>query len=142
MTTKFNTVRIHTKFQTLFLVNYGGESVIVSNGNIFRWNPESNAGWVSVIEHGGNFIDGTEFRHPATSNGAWECTRIADNTDCHIITDRLYFDNDIPHGVGAVVELLNGTDHPRWNPETTNPIGGHNDEWIPVNQFDKLETEQ
>jgi hypothetical protein len=128
-------IRIKTRFgDTIYLTEYGGIIRLVTEGKIYTWNPDAD-GYIGVIEHGGNFLHGTEFRRPTRGGGAWETMEVARGTDYHICTGRLYCQNHIPTVQQAAKMMKNGsTEYGTWTGETPNPAPGKNDEWIPATQ--------
>ena len=135
----YNEVKITTRLKEEFLITlYENEIVISDDQHVYRWNPLGSA-WVIAVQHGGNFLHGTEYRRSPDADGAWECLAVSYG---HVHTARLYHhENDIPD-LELATALLNGganiatgplagisrTDH--WNPRVSNPIGGKNDQWI------------
>lgn len=126
-------IRITTKFRQIYATRYNGETVLISDRKIYRWNPNGN-GYPGAIQHGGNFLDGTEFRGPAQGGGTWDAVVIANGTDNHITTDHLYIINNIPTLVEVDEMLEKGTLHSqfgdRWPVETPNQEPGKNNEWV------------
>lgn len=56
--------------------NKPNEIRAICDGKIYYWNPNAN-GYPGAIQHGGNFLHGTEYRIPSNGGGAWERETIA-----------------------------------------------------------------
>ncbi len=65
----------------------------IHDGNIYYWNPNAN-GYPGAIQHGGNFLNGTEFRRASIGGGAWEREVVVVSN--YITYDYLYPINDVP----------------------------------------------
>lgn len=126
-------IRIKNRFgEMIYLSAYNGTIRLITAGKIYSWNPDAD-GYIGAIEHGGNILDGTEYRRPARGGGAWECLAIAAGTENHIYTERLYCQNHIPTHAEAAEMMEHGTlKYEPWECETPNPEPGENNEWIPA----------
>lgn len=67
----------------------------ICEGKIYTWNPDAN-GYPGAVQHGGNFLHGTEYRISCSGGGAWERETVANGTDDYVTYEYLYPINDVP----------------------------------------------
>jgi len=96
---------------------------------LYAWDADATSGIVGGIQHSGNFLHGTERRDPATSHGDW--VKLPHLNGCHVVeTQGLSYASNAFPGLAEVQDALAQRRVAGW--ECRNPVGGHNDEWIPL----------
>lgn len=98
------------------------------DGKLYDWNENATSGFPGAIQHGGNFLHGTEYRVPATSHGDWVQYPHLEHDHVVVSAGLGYGSNNYP-SFTDVLAALHG-DIAGW--ERTNPEGGKNNEWIPL----------
>ena len=122
-------IRKGCKYGMFTVHNYNDKIHAEVFGKLYYWNPNAKSGYIGAIQHGGNYLNGTEYRGPATSDGDWceyphlEYGRVISYSGLG------YGTQFFPH-VKYVTMALNGELVDGW--ERTNPEDGKNDEWIPL----------
>lgn len=98
---------------------------------LYHWDENARSGLTGAIEHGGNFLHGTEYREPARSNGDWvQYPHHVEGGVALIVGSPLcYRSNFFPSFADIERAFTDGGNG--W--ERTNPELGKNNEWIPYN---------
>ena len=94
------TATIVNRFGKTLIITHGpykttDEIRLVYAGDVYVWNPTGN-GFPGCTQHGGNYLDGTEYRGASRGGGNWEREAIAHGTDDYVTYDIIYPVNDIP----------------------------------------------
>jgi len=121
-------IKTDCKFGTFTVHNHDGQIWAEVEGVLYFWNEAATSGFPGCVQHGGNFLHGTEYRGPVQGGGDWVTYPHLEYG--HVVTTGglCYGANGYPDLKGvkrALAGELAG-----W--ERKNPEGGKNNEWIPL----------
>jgi len=103
-----------------------GRVLMEVDGDLYFWDPASTCAGAGLVEHGGNFLQGTEHRSAARSSGDW--VRFPHVEHGHVVTTRCL--SHLANGYPSLDVVISAFKHGGDGWERPNPEDGHNDEWI------------